>query len=287
MRILVTGGAGFIGSHLVDKLATKQYHHVTVWDNFCRFKNPDTYHYNKYAQYKCVDIRYVDQYEFKEDSFDVIYHLAAISRVFPCYDFDLAYDVNVNGTKNMLDVANNCDARFIFASSCAAKEPYLNKYGFTKFMGEELCRYYQKNCAFYRRVNIARLHNVYGPREYDTLLANLTECKEKNKKIKVYHQGRQKRDYIHVEDVCNALVALGHQDHVHVECDIGHEVYTTSKVVKMFGIEPDYKKTGRYSELERVKADIRHTKKILHPWKPTIKLKTYLNELGNPGLGAK
>src|SRR3981081_1217675 len=128
MRILVTGGAGFIGSHLVERLLAAG-HVVTILDDFNDFYDPQIKRENIAAVFKDISIHHVDLREnsalrnlFHQEKFDTIMHLAARAGVRPSIQHpQLYYDTNVNGTLHLLEAARATDVeRFIFASSSAA-----------------------------------------------------------------------------------------------------------------------------------------------------------------------
>jgi UDP-glucose 4-epimerase len=175
-KIIVTGGAGFIGSHLSDKLIELG-HAVTVVDNLMLGKKEFI---NKKAIFKKVDIRdYKKLVKIFKDA-EVVFHLAADPRLqISIEDPITTHEINVTGTLNVLKAAQvNGVAKVVFSSSCAVygeqplpiKETFvpqpLNPYGLHKLMGEEYCR------LFHNLYNLdtvcLRYFNVYGPRKLDT-----------------------------------------------------------------------------------------------------------------------
>ncbi len=268
MRCLITGGAGFIGSHLVD-LLVEIGNTVYVWDNLHRWKNTDTYHFNDKANYATVDI--TDTNLMFHPPLDAIFHLAAIPRLQHCYDsIEKALEVNYQGTVNMANLAIYKGTRFNHVSSCAIYEPYLNEYSYSKYLAESYIEYLRKQRSDTRTYNIARLGNVYGPREYDTLITKLKNSPYDI--IQVNGDGKQKRNFVHVEDVVLGLLTMN--EFHNVTCDFGNQVYSVNKLVKMFGKTPDYQSIP-IPEMYKVKLNI---KKTYHDigWKPYKKLKDYV-----------
>src|SRR5713226_3977046 len=185
MRILVTGGAGFIGSHLVEKLLSLG-HDVTVLDDFNDFYDPQIKRQNITAVAKDVAIHHLDLRDsgavrnlFHREKFEAIAHLAARAGVRPSIQNpQLYYDTNVDGTLHLLDAARVTGAeRFIFASSSSVygnskTVPFaedqqliqtLSPYGATKIAGEFLCSTYSH--LYGMRVVALRYFTVYGPRQ--------------------------------------------------------------------------------------------------------------------------
>src|SRR5439155_27160200 len=185
MRVLVTGGAGFIGSHLVEKLLASG-HEVVILDDFNDFYDPQTKHANIAGLARDVTIYHVDLRDselvrnlFHREKFDVIAHLAARAGVRPsiCQP-RLYYDTNVGGTLHLLEAARVTGAeRFIFASSSSVygvskTVPFseslhltqtISPYAATKIAGEFLCSTYSH--LYQMRVVALRFFTVYGARQ--------------------------------------------------------------------------------------------------------------------------
>lgn len=223
MKILVTGGCGFIGSHVVDAYIARG-HEVTVVDNL---STGDIANLNATAKFCeqdiCSDLRSL----FEDGKFDLINHHAAQINVRTSVD-DPIFDakVNVLGTLNILNLAVECGVqRFIYASSGGAVygEPRdypisetgplnpLSPYGVSKVAAEAYVSMYGRLFAIDHV--ILRYSNVYGPRQTPTseagVISIFTDCILKESTCKVYGDGRQTRDYVYVADVVEAnLLAL-------------------------------------------------------------------------------
>jgi UDP-glucose 4-epimerase len=178
MKILITGGAGFIGSHLVDRLVAAQCGSVTIFDNFSRGKI-ESLSTNKHA-IRIVNGDVLDSERLRDEmaGTEIVFHLAALSTVFGCVNNpEAAFRANVDGTRQVLDIARNSGVRrVIFASSREvygepSNLPVLetsairpkNMYGLSKAAAEELCFDFMSNGL---EVAVLRLSNVYGTRDF-------------------------------------------------------------------------------------------------------------------------
>jgi|APHM01.1.fsa_nt_gi Nucleoside-diphosphate-sugar epimerases len=221
-RIVVTGGAGFIGSHLVERLASDTTE-ILVLDTEA---NGDRSLLDIDPQFESVDIR--DQAlesiltEFDPDT---IYHLAALHYIPYCNaNPEEAFEVNVMGTRNILNVARQLDSlsNIVFASTAAVYPPRdeanhestttgpMDIYGRTKLIGEDLCRLFAQETNV--SITAARLFNVYGPNETNEHLipAILQQVRAGRRDIELGNLS-PKRDFIHVDDAARALECLGTQ----------------------------------------------------------------------------
>lgn len=230
MKYLVTGGAGFIGSHLVDYLL-KTGHEVVCVDNFDKFysdeikmdnlKNAAS---NKNFTLLKIDIRDSAALEpvFKSYDFDVIFHLAAKAGVRPSIENPKEYyDVNVLGTLNILEMIRkyNKSKKLVFTSSSSVygnnnKIPFnendtvdhpISPYAASKKSAELIC--YNYHYLYNIKVNCLRLFTVYGPRQRpDLAIHKFTDLIIQNKEITIYGNGSMKRDYTFVTDILEGII---------------------------------------------------------------------------------
>ena len=231
--LLVTGGAGFIGSHLVEKLVADG-HQVTVLDNFNDFYEPDIKRANLSAVSDSIrliegditDRQLVDRV-FEEQSFDKVVHLAARAGVRPSIDDPEAYiTTNINGTYYLLDAARRTGVeQFVFSSSSSVygkneKMPFseedridqtISPYAATKLAGEQLCSNFAH--LYGMRVVCLRFFTVYGPRQRpDLAISKFTRLISNDEPIERYGDGSTARDYTYVEDIVRGVVgALGYR----------------------------------------------------------------------------
>jgi len=158
-KILVTGGAGFIGTNLIKQLKTNDYDVISI-DNYSTGSKE-----NHLKGVNYIDIDIEDILKIKIKDFDMCYHLAAQSRVQPSFnDPQESIRVNVSGTTKVMEWAKINNVKVIYAgSSSKHHDPSDSPYAMTKFLGEEICKLYKK--SFNVNVEIARFYNVYGPSE--------------------------------------------------------------------------------------------------------------------------
>src|SRR2546426_10993030 len=228
MRILVTGGAGFIGSHLVEKLLAVG-HEVAILDDFNDFYDPQIKHANIASFAKDVTIHHVDLRDsasvrnlFHREKFEMIAHLAARAGVRPSIQYpQLYYDTNVSGTLHLLDAARVIGVeRFIFASSSSVygsskKVPFsedqhltqtLSPYGATKIAGEFLCSTFSH--LYQMRVIALRFFTVYGPRQRpDLAIHQFTRKILAGQPIDQFGDGTTRRDYTYIDDIIQGVIA--------------------------------------------------------------------------------
>jgi len=221
-KVIVTGGAGFIGSNLVDRLVNDGFH-VIVIDNESAECNEEFY-YNDKAEYHKYD---VEDYESIEPLFkgvDYVFHLAAESRIQPTLDRPVkACMTNIIGTCNILEASRrNGIKRVMYSSTSSAyglknsiplietmHRDCLNPYSVTKVAAEDLCKMY--HTLYGLETVIFRYFNVFGERQplkgqYAPVVGLFLEMKKAGKPMTVVGDGKQTRDYTYVGDVVEANV---------------------------------------------------------------------------------
>ena len=224
-NILVTGGAGFIGSHLVDKLLSESDWNVTVVDDFNDFYEPsikraNAARHSQQSNYRLeeADIRQRAALEriFDESKFDCIVHLAARAGVRPSLEQPLLYSqTNIEGTLNLLELSRQHNIKqFVFGSSSSvyginAEVPFseddpirqpISPYAATKAAGELLCHTYTHLYGI--RCICLRFFTVYGPRQRpDLAIHKFARLISEGKPIPVFGDGTTRRDYTYVDDI--------------------------------------------------------------------------------------
>jgi len=299
MKCIVTGGNGFIGSHVVDKLIELG-HQVNVIDDLSAECN-EQFYYNKearYYEYNICDLEKIDPL-FK--GIDLVFHLAAESRIQPAIlDPGYATEVNVLGTCNVLQAArNNNVKRVVYSSTSAgyglANEPplkedmprdCLNPYSVTKLAGEDLCTMYTK--LFDLETVVLRYFNVFGERQpikgqYAPVVGLFIEQVCQGQPMTVVGDGLQRRDFTHVSDVVQANILAATTTN---EAAVGEifnvgtgKNYSILDLVEMIG--------GDYSHIPPRPGEARHTAadntkiKTLLGWNPTITIAEWIEEVKN------
>ena len=295
MNCLVTGGAGFIGSVLVDALIDAG-HYVRVVDNESAKENQNFYWNTKADNYK-YDICDYDKIFSLFNNIDFVFHLAAQSRIQPSI-INPSHTIRVNcyGTENVLHAAKeNSVKRVVFSSSSSVygmknKLPHnenmsrdcLNPYAISKVSGEDLCTMYNK--LYKLNVVILRYFNVYGDRQptkgnFAPIIGRFLKLKKENKKLTIVGDGFQKRDYTHVEDVVKANILsmeskkVGSAEIINIGSG---ENYNIKELVHIFEASYEFLPI-RKGEAYETLADISKAKELLD-WKPTIFLEDWLRE---------
>ncbi len=230
-KLLITGGAGFIGSHLVDRLLKSDVEHITVIDDFNDFYDPSIKRANMSAHLKDpryqiseIDIRDRTALEqvFTKNNFDCVVHLAARAGVRPSLSEPQLYsETNISGTLNLLELARqNNIKQFVFGSSSSvyginAKVPFseedpirqpISPYAATKAAGELLCHTYSH--LYGVRCICLRFFTVYGPRQRpDLAIHKFANLITEGKQIPVFGDGTTRRDYTYVDDIIDGVMA--------------------------------------------------------------------------------
>ena len=216
-RILVTGGAGFIGYHLCLKLLENGAN-LTIYDNLSTGRIENVKDLPKPVKFVKGDVGNFEMLENNVGKVDVIFHLAAqvsvpYSMENPAEDFK----TNAYGTLNILELARKKDARVVYASSAAvygkpAKTPTpensplnpISFYGLSKLVGENYCNMYVEKYGL--EASIMRIANAYGPRCHGVIADFLHKIRKNPRKLEIIGSGLQSRDFVHVSDVVEALI---------------------------------------------------------------------------------
>lgn len=239
MKVLVTGGAGFVGTNLIKRLL-EDGHQVISIDNYntglksnhqfgCKYMNHDLRNLNDFPKV------------------DVVFHMAAIARIQPSFENPKDYfTTNANATLNLVDWCAKNQVPLIYAGSSSKHSgKFKNPYTFSKDVGEEVVELYQNH--FGLKASIARFYNVYGPHQlteggYTTLIGRWIHNIENDIQCEIYGDGEQRRDFTHVDDIVNALVLMVECNAYGYEFELGRgKNYSVNEIANMFGIQPIYK----------------------------------------------
>ena len=282
MKILVTGGAGFIGTNLIIKLL-KEGHEVVSLDNYdSGFKS----NHQLGCKYYEGDIRNIS--DLKE-SFDLIYHLAGLSRIQPSFKNPLpTFYANSVGTQEVCEYARKIGARVVYSGSSSRwHNPYRSPYACYKHIGEEICKMYRT--AYNMDMQITRFYNVYGPYEivegdWAAVIGIWRRQIANGEKITIIGDGDQRRDFTHVVDIIDGLYKVGIGNEKHEDAwEFGTGMnYSINEVYNLFKekyphIESIYlpDQPGNYRETLRENDDSLERLK----WFPKDRLKDYIQSL--------
>jgi UDP-glucose 4-epimerase len=296
MKGIVTGGAGFIGSHLVDKLLSLGWE-VIVIDNESAQSNEEFF-WNKNSQNYKLDICDYDKINPLFKGVDFVFHLAAESRIQPAIKNPIqAAQTNVVGTCNILQSAREHGIKKVLFSSTSSayglinKPPLcenmpkdcLNPYSVTKCSGEELCTMYTK--LFGVKTVIFRYFNVYGDRQplkgqYAPVVGIFLRQVKNSEPMTIVGDGLQRRDFTHVSDVveANILAACSQSKLINGQIiNIGTgQSHSVLELSKMIGKDFVHIPT-RVGESKETLADITRAQEWLN-WSPKIFLEDWINE---------
>ena len=291
-KVLITGGAGFIGSNLVDRLVSLGLDVVVIDSEFSDAH--DSFYWNDRAENHKCDIRDYGEIEPLFKGVDVVFHLAAEARIQPAIENPIdAISINVLGTCNVLQAsrANGVD-RVIYSSTSSAyglknapplietmSTDCLNPYSVSKVAGEELCRMY--NDLFGLKTITFRYFNVYGERQptkgqYAPVIGLFLKQKKNNESMTIVGDGLQTRDYTHVSDVveaniCAAYSKEGFGEIFNIGCGVQHSILD---LVEMIGGKSNHI-PPRIGESRFTEANNQKAKHILK-WTPKVLLSDWL-----------
>ena len=285
MKIIVTGGAGFVGTNLIKRLL-EDGHEVVSLDNYSTgFKE------NEQEGCKYYNLDLAEEGAPLEDylsnlpgGYEVIYHMAALARIQPSIvKPHITLKNNFMSTLNILDYAKRHNSQVIYAGSSTRHHGIFNSpYAWSKLAGEHLCELYSN--LYDLNTSICRFYNVYGKYhidsgDYATVLAIFERQYLNNESITITNKGEQRRDFTHVDDIVDALVRCIGKDFRAEDFELGRGVnYSINEIAECFG--EDYPKEylpERPGEYDMTLADSSKAKELLD-WNPTHNIKDYIKQ---------
>lgn len=300
MKVVVTGGAGFIGSHLVDALLAVG-HEVVVVDDLSTGKRERVNPKAAFHQISILDGAALTPLFL---SADAVFHCAALARItFSMEHPRESHEANVDGTLSVLLAARDAKVRRVIysaSSSAYGDQPLplvetmtphpMNLYALQKFVGEEYCRLF---ASLYGMQTVSlRYFNVYGPRmntegAYATVIGAFIKAKAEGRPLPIDGDGEQTRDFTHVSDVVKANMlamtasTVGRGELINIGSAEQHSV---NEIARAFG-GPTETRPPRPegSEARHVRADITWARELLK-WTPTVPFQTGLQELIKAGV---
>ena len=295
MKSLVTGGAGFIGSNLVDKLLDMG-HEVIVIDNEFSESHDQFYWNDKAKNYK-YDIRDYEKTRPLYDGVDYVFHLAAESRIQPAILNPIeAVSINSVGTATVLQCSRESNVGKVLYSSTSSAygmnpfpnvetqpDDYLNPYSVSKVSGEKLCKMY--NNLYGLKTISFRYFNVYGERQplrgqYAPVVGIFLRQNENGQALTIIGDGEQRRDFTHVSDVVNANImsAISNTEDVYYGqvYNVGTgKNYSINEVAAFISDNVEYV-SPRIGETRITLADNSKIKKVFG-WEPKVNLKDWID----------
>ena len=279
MNILVTGGAGFVGTNLIKRLL-KDGHNVVSIDNYSTGKEEN---HQEGCQYVKADIRDIVSYDTFMENPDVVYHLAALPRIQPSFEYPaLTLEVAILGTLNLLEWVKEKKCRMIFAGSSSVHSGKLkNPYTLSKNIADDLCMLYKKH--FGVDVSICRFYNVYGPYQltegdYCTVVGIFEKQYENGEELTITGDGEQRRDFTHIDDIVDGMILTA-------ECETSWETielgrgnnHSINELAKMFGCGFTYI-PARPGEAKETLCNTLISKRLIG-YEPTRNLEDYVKEV--------
>jgi len=277
-NILVTGGAGFVGTNLVKRLV-EEGHNVTSIDNYYTGLKEN---HQEGVTYIEKDICDIDDYS-TYGNFDLVYHLAAIARIQPSFNLPLEY-FNSNSVATyklaLYCAKNNIPLQFAGSSSHHSGK-FKNPYTFSKDVSEEIVQLCQEHYGL--NATITRFYNVYGPHHlkeggYCTVIGKWEKAIEDGEPITIYGDGTKRRDFTHIDDIVDALILIQDKHAWGYLFELGRGVnYSIKEVADMFEYDNIVYEENKPGEAETTLCEDTLAKDILG-WVPTKNLTDYIKD---------
>ena len=276
MKVLVTGGAGFIGTNLIKRLLNEGHEVVSLDDYETGTKD----NHVEGAKYIDGDIETI---EYIQGDYDLCFHLAALSRIQPSFENPTeTFRVNVRGTEAVCEWAKHNNVKVVYAgSSSKHHDPSQSPYAAYKYLGEEVCKLYKK--TYDLNVEICRFYNVYGPDEviegdWAAVIGIWRRQVRDGEKITIVGDGEQRRDFTHVKDVVNANILAANLENKKVVGELfnigtgkNHSILEIKDLISGdFVYIPERKGEARLTLANNKKA------KTLLVWTPTVELEDWI-----------
>jgi len=275
MKILVTGGAGFIGTNLIKRLLNEGHEIVSV-DNY---NTGLASNHQPGAKYIDFDIRHIGDYS-PFNRFDIVYHLAAIARIQPSFEDPYSYfTTNANATFKLAKYCSDNNIPLIYAGSSSHHSgKFKNPYTFIKDVVEEIIKLFQTHYGL--KASVARFYNVYGPYHlkeggYTTLIGAWEKQIEENKSLVIYGDGSKRRDFTHVDDIVDGLIKINEKQAWGSDFELGRgKNYSVKEIADMFKQEVEYREDKPGEAQETLCTDT--LAKYVLGWEPKLDIEDYI-----------
>jgi len=250
MRVLVTGGAGFVGTNLIKRLL-KDGHEVVSVDNYSTGKKENRQDGCTYYDIDLSDNSWWNlsktcycqiECDCQMKSVDVIFHLAAIARIQPSFEHPIdTFNSNVTATLNVLEWARKTNTSVVYAGSSSSNgDKFANPYTLSKSQGEQLVELYSK--VYHLPTTICRFYNVYGPHQltegaYCTLIGIFETLYKEGRPLTITGDGEQRRDFTHVDDIVDGLISSA-EDNSGETYELGRgKNYSVNEIAATFSLK--------------------------------------------------
>ena len=291
MKMLVTGGAGFVGTNLIIRLM-KDGHEVVSVDNYSTGKKEN---HQEGCQYHDFDLSsshtlgiYVDHGSYpswRDDNYDVIFHIGALARIQPSLrnPYKSIFN-NFVSSLNIFEYARRNNIKVVYAGSSTFHHGlYSSPYAWSKYSGEELCKLYSS--VYDLSTAICRFYNVYGPYQledgdYSTVLGIFEKQYREGKPLTITADGEQRRDFTYIDDIVDGLVKCSEHNFKAEFFELGRGVnFSINEIVDMFGKEyPREYIPARKGEYDVTLADYSKAKLKLG-WEPKGDITQYIKTI--------
>ena len=291
MKMLVTGGAGFVGTNLIIRLM-KDGHEVVSVDNYSTGKKEN---HQEGCQYHDFDLSsphtlgiYVDHGSYphwRDEKYDVIFHIGALARIQPSLrnPYKSIFN-NFVSSLNIFEYARRNNIKVVYAGSSTFHHGlYSSPYAWSKYSGEELCKLYSS--VYDLSTAICRFYNVYGPYQledgdYSTVLGIFEKQYREGKPLTITADGEQRRDFTYIDDIVDGLVKSSEHNFKAEFFELGKGVnYSINEIADMFG--KDYPReyiSARKGEYDVTLADYSKAKLKLG-WEPKGDITQYIKSI--------
>ena len=294
MKVLVTGGVGFVGTNLIKRLLKDGYDVVSV-DNYSTGKKENHQEGCQYYDFDLssktnmflsdVSSSTYESHGWKKQKYDVIFHIGALARIQPSLkNPHKALFNNFVSTLNILEYARLNNLPVVYAGSSSYHHGlYSSPYAWSKYGGEELCKLYSG--IYDLNTSICRFYNVYGPYQiedgdYSTVLGIFEKQYRERKSLTITADGKQRRDFTHIDDIVDGLVRCAGPKFKADFFELGRGInFSLNEIADMFG--KDYPREyipARKGEYDRTLCDY-SVAELKLGWKPTKNLEEYITQI--------
>jgi UDP-glucose 4-epimerase len=279
-QILVTGGAGFVGRNLIERLIIQGNKVVSI-DNY--ITGSESNHIEG-CTYVTADIREIKNH-IDIGKYDVVYHLAALARIQPSFNNPVeTFEVNATAVSYICDYCKRYDIPLVYAGSSSHwSGKYKNPYTFSKDIGEDIVEMYRK--VYGLRATTTRFYNVYGPYhikqgDYCTVIGKWEHQYDNNIPLTIYGDGTKKRDFTHIFDIVEALTLIHTKNAWGYTFELGRgDTKQLQEVADMF------KHAIIYEENKQGEAEVSHcTDRLAYDvlgWQPIMNIEDYIKSYIN------